>query len=313
MTCKIIKKNLPGALSLAAVFISATTPGQALAARVDSAQPSLPADSTRIKELTYGESNVYVIRTKYGYQTNIVFDQKEEIETISVGDRSLWQIIPAGNRLFIRPMTDNIATNMTLLTNKRSYEFDLKSVGEKNETNIYVARFTYPDKQNTMPMTSAMMDSISPIAYPVRDDEAISPMPKQPASGNQQHVLRPPPSPVTKANAVVEKTEQPVSAAGNKKSVDLLPAHANYSYTYAGPDELAPLQVYDDGKNTFIKYNAIGQTAPSAFIIGENGKESPVSSSVQGSSLIIDGVAGELALREDGGEIRVYNESLNPR
>src|SRR5690606_16844710 len=68
------------------------------------------------------------------------------IETISVGDRSLWQIIPANNRLFIRPMQKGITTNMTLLTNKRAYQFDLKSLGEgdKNDNVVYVVKFLYP-------------------------------------------------------------------------------------------------------------------------------------------------------------------------
>ena len=133
-------------------------------------------ENSRIKLLSYDESNVFVIRTKYGYQTNIVFSPQEEIQTISVGDRSLWQIIPAGNRLFIRPLTENITTNMTLITNKHSYEFDLKSVDNGNESNIYVAKFVYPPKVEATPV------------------EAIAPQPAntQPQT-NTVHPLKLPP------------------------------------------------------------------------------------------------------------------------
>ena len=108
------------------------------------AQEVYDSSDSRIKTLNYNDSSVYTISTKFGYQTSIVFERGEEIETISVGDRSLWQIIPSGNRIFIRPMDENVITNMTVLTNKRSYQFDLKALSiEKSDLPIYVARFAY--------------------------------------------------------------------------------------------------------------------------------------------------------------------------
>src|SRR5690349_19344959 len=130
-------------LSIAIVF-AGVTHGAAWADDVDA---PLPSDE-RIKLLAYDESDVYTITTRYGYQTNIVFGPSEEIETISVGDHSMWQIIPSGNRLFIRPMEEDVTTNMTVLTSKHSYQFDLKSVpGDKTAGNIYVAMFVYKDEK----------------------------------------------------------------------------------------------------------------------------------------------------------------------
>ncbi len=234
--------------------------------------PALPSDS-RIKVLSYDESDVYVIRTKYGYQTNIVFDPLEEIQTISVGDRSLWQIIPAGNRLYIRPLTEDISTNMTLLTNKRSYEFDIKSVDAKDDSNIYVARFMYPDKkpQASFAQTATVV----------------------PATVVQPAIVKP-------------------AATSNAPA---LPVHPNYSYTYSGADALAPARIYDDGKSTFISYQSLGKQfqLPSVFIVGANGKETPAITSVHGSDITVSAVAGEMVLRSNAGEVRVYNEALNPK
>lgn len=336
ITRKIIKKILPKALPLAVVLISSTYSWQALADKQakpvkpaavkneltdgvapdsDSSAPSSSSSGSRVKELVYGESNVYVIRTKYGYQTNIVFDPKEEIQTISVGDRSLWQLIPAGHRLFIRPMSEDISTNMTLITNKHSYEFDLKSVSRRNESNIYVARFTYPSESGGDGMVAAIAaangfatakGNAAPPLVPVAETKV--PVPTKDVTSDAQHTLKLP-SP----SSAVEKPKQEVMTGVSSTLSSSPPSHPNYSYTYAGSDALAPLQVYDDGKSTFVKYQTIGQTAPSAFIIGKDGKESPISAMVQGSSLVINGVAGELALREHDGEIRIYNESINPR
>jgi type IV secretion system protein VirB9 len=324
ITRKIIKTILPNALPMAVILIGATLPCELLAhakkvvpekvkatipASNDSAQEAgiqVAANTdSRVKGLVYNESNVYVIRTKYGYQTNIVFDEKEEIQTISVGDRSLWQIIPAGSRLFIRPMTENISTNMTLLTNKHSYEFDLKSVDEKNESNVYVVRFTYPEKTGSMTTEADINNSL----IPNKGDLSAEYIPVQTASKTQPQQLPKTDSPAHS----VEKPKQIISDAASPESIGLLPMRFNYSYTYAGPDSIAPTQVYDDGKSTFIKYKSMGNIVPNAFIVGSDGKESPIPLVVQGLSLIIDGVAGEIALRGDSGEIRIYNESLNQR
>ncbi|MEQ1789182.1 MAG: TrbG/VirB9 family P-type conjugative transfer protein [Rickettsiales bacterium] len=307
ITRKIIKKILPNALPLAAILISVTYSWQSLAketdnsteSSVDSATPcSIPLTAPcngRIRDLIYERSSVYVIRTKFGYQTNIIFDPKEEIQTLSVGDRSLWQLIPTGNRLYIRPMNDNLSTNMTLITNKRSYEFELKSVGKRSESNIYVARFSYPSEQEqvgTSGLESSIGNQYSAISTPVGVNVI-----------DTQHTLESPPS----------INNSMTSSGTEQTSINPPTMRPNYSYTYVGPDELAPLQVYDDGKLTFIKYQAIDQIAPTAFIIDQNGKESPAYTTRQGSSLVIDGVTSELALRSSGGEIRVYNESLSQR
>ncbi|MEK6745685.1 MAG: TrbG/VirB9 family P-type conjugative transfer protein [Pseudomonadota bacterium] len=256
----------------------------------DDAPTYAPSDSdSKVKELVYNESNVYVVRAKHGYQTNIVFDSREEVQTISIGDRSLWQVIPASNRLFIRPMTENISTNMTVLTNKRSYEFDLKSLNEGNDSNVYVLKFTYPEA-NPFVADNLGVENVK------TDANALV-------------------APVAQKEITPGKSSStaPVSEAATPESIGLLPIRFNYSYTYSGPDVIAPTQVYDDGKNTFIKYKSIGKLVPEAFIIEADGRELRIPATVSGSSLIIDGVAGELALRDSDGEIRVYNESLSGR
>ncbi len=61
-------------------------------------------------------------------------------------------------------MEDGAQTNMTLLTNKHSYQFDLKSLAAdaKSGGNIYVARFIYPDDE-AMTITAAKTNSRPPV------------------------------------------------------------------------------------------------------------------------------------------------------
>ena len=104
----------------------------------------------RIKTYTYNENDVYKLLVNYGYQTTIEFSKNEKIVTISLGDNYSWKITPASNRLFIKPMEENINTNMTIITNKRTYHFDLfseKLSKEKLKELVYVLRFFYPSEE----------------------------------------------------------------------------------------------------------------------------------------------------------------------
>lgn len=113
------------------------------------------ATDSRIKTFVYSENDVFDLVTHYGYQSNIEFGIGEEVQTISVGERSSWQIVPAGRRLFVRALTTNAHTNMTVITTKHAYQFDLTSVPTRmapNEELAYVVRFYYPgDKKNAVP------------------------------------------------------------------------------------------------------------------------------------------------------------------
>lgn len=135
---------------LAAVILSSSVHSPAQAAGIS--QPVV--SDSRVKTFVYNENEVYTILTQYGYQTNIEFGQAEEIQTISVGDRVAWQIIPAGRRLFIQTLSDQAQTNLTVVTDRRAYQFDLKSTSHTkgNEDRlVYVARFYYPDEDWDQP------------------------------------------------------------------------------------------------------------------------------------------------------------------
>lgn len=249
---------------------------------------NLPQDN-RMKMLSYDESDVYTIVTKCGYQTNIVFGPGEEIQTISVGDRSPWQLIPSGNRLFVRPLVEDVTTNMTILTNKHSYQFDLKSLGaEKKGDAIYVARFIYPDKMpDPLPMMMEPPVSLTPPAAP----PMATPLP----------AVRP----LTEAP---REKFTPQSGPGISR-----PVYPNYNYSYSGPDALAPLQVYDDGKATYIRYPDTSRIMPNIYRIESGGEETPVTYTTQGETLVVNAIANQWALKDNNGTVRVYNEMLNPR
>lgn len=259
------------ALILFLSFACVASPGLAKPASMD-----FPVSDSRIKVIRYDENDVYKITTQYGYQTNIVFDRSEAIDTISVGDRSLWQIIPVANRLFIRPMQQGISTNMTLITNKRSYQFDIKSLGaeDKDDDVVYVAKFIY---------TSA----------PVYE---APPMPPPP----------PPPPPVAQSPAPPPVVQAPAPSPVAPSAI-----YTNYNYTYSGPDTLAPLQVFDNGDATFIKYLEVPSPVPNIYTIDDNGNKMLVTAEKKDNLLVVYTVAKKIELEHPDGNIIVYNEMLN--
>lgn len=239
------------------------------------AGPDIPVDS-RIRIFTYNPADVYLVPTKYGYQTSIVFARNEEINTVSVGDRSMWQIIPSGNRIFIRPMNDDLTTNMTVITNVREYNFDIKAVAEGKTDNLYVVQFRYPDKKN-----NSLRDTLD-------EEEAYS---------------EPPTPPLAPVIASTSGGKVVIPPLDTQRTQD-----RNTSYTYTGPDALAPAEVYDNGKTTYVVYSRLPSPAPVPMLTSADGNAVVASHRIDGNMIVIRTVTSGFTLKSPSGEITVYNE-----
>ncbi len=107
------------------------------------------ATDSRIKTFVYSENEVFPIILHYGYQTSLEFGRGETVQTYSVGNSYAWQFSSVGRTMFIKPLEENIITNMTVITNKRRYYFELHSkslIGASDEELSYAIRFFYPDE-----------------------------------------------------------------------------------------------------------------------------------------------------------------------
>lgn len=107
----------------------------------------------RVKKVTYHENDVYLLKGHYGYTTVVELDEKERIETISLGDSEAWQVVKPNrqNILFIKPLEQNAATNMTVITSRRIYSFELtaeKAPSESSPDLTFRLKFAYNDKIN---------------------------------------------------------------------------------------------------------------------------------------------------------------------
>jgi len=95
----------------------------------------------RVKIVQYDPNNIVVLKGRYGYQTQITFAANETVQNVSLGDSMAWQAVPVHHYLFIKPVTAS-KTNMTVLTNLNSYNFQLDSQ-DQNAAPTYKLQFVY--------------------------------------------------------------------------------------------------------------------------------------------------------------------------
>ncbi|MBN8828398.1 MAG: P-type conjugative transfer protein VirB9 [Sphingobacteriia bacterium] len=112
-------------------------------------EPKPTLIDSRLRVIVYNPEDVFKLMGFYGYQASVEFDDSETIESISMGDSVAWQIVPAGKRLFLKPIEPEATTNMTLITNKRVYHFELhaKEAEDINDPEmVFNVKFIYPDE-----------------------------------------------------------------------------------------------------------------------------------------------------------------------
>ncbi len=292
---------------------------------------------SRIRTFVYGENEVFQLVTKHGYQSYIEFAKNEKILTLSMGNATPFKITPAGNRLFVKAMQDNQHTNMTVLTNKRAYQFELSSITEDETDIIYVMRFYYPDDDfdkngvisagqeikikefvsdnNARGMSNNLLGSNTPnTSNPVRVPTKVAPQPAlvQPApvavpTPAQNFAPVAPVAPVSNRDVFVPtSTSVPVIASPQPNSPGF-----NFDYSLAGPDSIAPLKIFDDGRATYFKMPSGISEKITVYVVNSNGTESPLKAKKEGEYIIVDNILPKISIRSGADVICVYNESIN--
>ena len=114
------------------------------------------ADDARLVERLYSPDEVVTIQGHTNVQATIRFEDDEHIENVAIGDSQKWQVTPnrRANLLFVKPLTERAATNMTVVTDKRTYLFDLVA-SPANRNPLYVLSFTYPEEPEEVQQAEA--------------------------------------------------------------------------------------------------------------------------------------------------------------
>jgi type IV secretion system protein VirB9 len=107
------------------------------------ASPVIARDA-RVAARYYDPAHIVTVHAHTGIQSTIAFGPDERIENVAVGDSATWQVTPnkRASIVFVKPMQPSARTNMTVVTDRRTYLFDL--VATPRGVPVYMLRFTYP-------------------------------------------------------------------------------------------------------------------------------------------------------------------------
>jgi type IV secretion system protein VirB9 len=110
------------------------------------ATSSVDAADQRIRALLYDPGAVVTVTGQPGIQSTIEFAPDERIENVAIGDSAAWQVTPnrRASLLFLKPNLPGGRTNMTVVTDRRTYMFDLVAA-RRTTAPLYALRFVYPE------------------------------------------------------------------------------------------------------------------------------------------------------------------------
>lgn len=225
---------------------------------------SLPANAQdpRLVTLEYDEAHVVTIRGKVKVQSTIKFAPDEQIENVAIGDSGAWQVQPnkAQTILFVKPLALNAKTNMTVVTDKRTYLFDL--VASPKNAPLYVLQFRYPKLEARL------------------EQERLAAEAEAKAQAEQTQL---------EANSIeLAAVDDPFAVQD--------PAKLNFAWAAKGDSTLLPSTIYDNGEAVFLKWPQ-GTAIPAILVTNEDGEEGPVNYIPRGDTVVLDIVPSHIILR----------------
>ena len=233
--------------------------------------PEPGAADPRVRVVTYNPKNVVRLNTFFGVSTHIKFSESEQIKDVAVGDDLAWKVIPRGNNLFIKPTAKEGDTNITVITNRRTYHFVVVVLTEKNQKAwanrelIYSLSFRYPDEEDANSNARARAE-----AEKARREDVKNRLTRAPSRNGH-----------------------------------------NMDYWVAGHQEVSPSGAYDDGRFTYLIFNnnsampAVYETDETGK---ESLVNTHVTS---GNTIVIHRLAEKITLRKGDFVASVWNKSYD--
>lgn len=110
----------------------------------------------RIHLFTYNPDDVYAINTHIGKAALIQLENGEHLDeesgAVGMGDGESWSLVARSNNIIFKPIKEQPETNIILVSNRRTYAFELHNNPMLPPT--YIARFAYPEEKNTQEQQS---------------------------------------------------------------------------------------------------------------------------------------------------------------
>lgn len=136
-------------LLLSALLAPVSALAQAAPATASAPPPPSVQTDTRVRTVAYAPDAIVQLGGCLNFQTMIHLGEDEHIDNVGIGDSSKWQVIPnkRGDLLFVKPLSQDAYSNMTVVTDKRVYNFELRTDAPSDCSGgnvVYELRFLYP-------------------------------------------------------------------------------------------------------------------------------------------------------------------------
>lgn len=128
-------------IALALLVAATTTSALALD------EPRSSRFDNRIRYTVYNPRDVVQLDAVIGIATHIVLEEGERYVTHAFGDAQAWSFAVEGHHVFIKPRAENAETNLTIVTDRRTYYFKLRYWPTRRANAVYGLSFTYPDTE----------------------------------------------------------------------------------------------------------------------------------------------------------------------
>jgi type IV secretion system protein VirB9 len=222
-------------------------------------EPEPSKGDPRIRYVTYDPNNVVLLYSKIGASMLVQFEADEQLVDMVGGDVDAWGAAStkARNGIFLKPAAVAPETNIQVITNRRTYNFELK-LSPKGKPNYLTVRFRYPEEQRATTTVA-------------REDSQI--------------------------RALLEAR----SPSGNR------------NYTVQGSDELAPIEAWNDGRTTFLRFRARA-SIPAIYVTrGDDHSLEQIEKPFTKDDVVqVPGVHRKLVLRIGGQVACVFDEGYDP-
>lgn len=225
----------------------------------------------RVRTVVYDPLNVVRLNTFYGVSTHIQFSADETIKEVAVGDSQAWDIQPRRNHLFVKPRATKADTNVTVITDRRVYQFalvveprDVKDEKAWRDPNlVFSLSFRYPQDEALLLAVRSRVDE-----QKSRTDEVKAKL--------------------TEAKARTENTD----------------------YWVCGSPEISPTKARDDGRFIYLTFSN-NRDMPAVYTVSADGDEALVNTNVEGNSIVVQRMAPRLVLRKGKYVACLVNKSFD--
>jgi len=276
------------------------------------------SSDSRIKTLIYSPSEVFYLTFHYNYQSYIEFPEDEKISIITLGDRYSWNVKKIGQRVFIKPYQVGVSTNMTIISDKREYHFEIFSSKQKidkvDPKLAFVVKFFYPENVYDYMNSVKIRKPVNVVDEDKSDEKAEKKSEEESVIfTNEESVEVIPPLPIiTQPEAdILTEVIDPVDIMDVSDVVppqNDLPKNFKYSMVGDQNSQIKPYMVYDDGVNTYFTFES--SILPDIFEVMPDGSEVFVEYKIFGNEVVVNNTTSQFSLRNNKEVICIFNDNL---